>query len=162
VQFKASEICVYGVHLEKAARFAGVPSPDWEDVVQTTYMCALDQMRRGLYRGEASLASWLRIILRGKIADYWRQRGSTAAEQPAMDTDEEGCEEVPNTLLDLENTVMVQWALDRIPARHRQVLLWNCRDGLTTREISLLMGRSPGRVGAILADSKQRMRALLR
>ena len=56
-----------------------MPSDDCADVAHETIATALDQLRRGMFRGDSSLKTWLVRILRGKVVDYWRRRGRDAA-----------------------------------------------------------------------------------
>src|SRR5438105_4015916 len=62
----------YAPRFEIVARQAGVPAQDCEDVAQDAMMAAVSQIKRGIFRGDCSLGTWLEVILRGKIADYKR------------------------------------------------------------------------------------------
>src|ERR1019366_3253957 len=64
--------------VEVFVRKRGIPSQDCADVVQLVLHNALRQLRRGAYRAEAGLATWLHAIISGGVADYFRRRGGPA------------------------------------------------------------------------------------
>src|SRR5258708_4336181 len=54
------------------ARFQGIQPQDCPDVVQDALCAAFDQIKRGVFRGESSLLTWLTKIVHGKVVDYQR------------------------------------------------------------------------------------------
>ena len=138
----------------------GVPAADCEDVADETLMTAFDQLRRGVFRGESSIGTWLEKILRGKAADFWR-KGDNRLRRASLDEGGErgGAGEGPGAALMSAHTdpvlcVMVQEILARMSAKHRRILLLNQVDGYTTKEIGKIVGWPAGTVGRVLANAK--------
>lgn len=137
---------------------AGVPRQDCEDVAQEALLAALQQLRRGLFRGDCRLGSWLTHILRGKVSDYWRGRpGATmmAAELAAAD-------HLPAPLSDHELNAIVREALAQLPPQHRIILLLNRTAGFTLAEISRKLELSVGQVSGKLYAAEEMFRDHLR
>lgn len=146
------------------ARRRNVPAVDCEDVAHEALLSAIDQLRRGLFRGDSSLGTWLERILGGKIADYWRKLpGHSTLEATATPgNDFQGSyEQLAFAPDDQVLRTMVREGLSRMSARHRHVLLLNQRDGYTTKEISQQLGWPEGTVGRVLAEAKQIFKELI-
>lgn len=143
----------------------GVPAADREDVADETLITAFDQLRRGVFRGESSIGTWLEKILRGKAADFWR-KGDNRLRRVSLD---EGGEEVgkePGAALvsahaDPVLSLMVREILTRMSAKHRRILLLNQVDGYTTKEIGKIVGWPAGTVGRVLASAKAKFKDLV-
>jgi RNA polymerase sigma factor (sigma-70 family) len=147
------------------ARLRGVPVDYCEDVADEAILTAIGQLRRGLFRGDSSVTTWLDKILHGKAADFWR-RLPQGGRPAALDEGEDGASGHKGAALEpiQSNQVerlMVREVLARMPAKHRRVLLLNQSDGYTTKEIARLLGWSPGAVGRVLAEAKAMFRKLV-
>jgi len=141
-------------------RRKGVPESDCEDIAHEALIATISQLERGLFRGESSLGTWLRQILHGKVADYWRaqpQRLSSTEALPSQgeESGEDLIERVPGPPSDPVLRIAVHEALDLMPPKYRRILLLNQRDGYTIREISKRLGWPEGTVGRVLAEAKQ-------
>lgn len=141
------------------ARKRRVPSSDYEDVAHDALLAAIDQIRRGLFRGESKLGTWLERILSGKIADYWRHRKmkelpSSFGEATDAEITDVASEELVYDQSDLVLSLAVQEVLSKMSVKHRRILLLNQIDGYTTKEIGKMLGWPAGTVGRILAEAK--------
>lgn len=136
----------------------GVPTVDCEDVAHETIITAIDQIRRGIFRGESSIGTWLDKILAGKTADFWR-KSSNRLQPVSLDPEDERLHTgtavaLVSTRSDPVQQLIVQQILSRMSPRHRRILLMNQRDGYTTKEISKLVRLPAGTVGRLLAEAK--------
>jgi RNA polymerase sigma-70 factor, ECF subfamily len=145
----------YRSRFEHIAANAGVPRGDCPDVAQDALIAALGQIERGIFRGDSSIGTWLFTIVKGKIADYHRAhaRANLQASDNANVALADGV-----TSPSAEVRVLVQDALRRLPSEHRAILLLNQQGGLTIEDIAHRLGRSRGRVGAMLAEAKPMFR----
>jgi RNA polymerase sigma factor (sigma-70 family) len=136
------------------ARQRGIPPDDCDDLVHEVFTRALAGYHRGALRDEDYLAGWIFGIFANVVADYWRthERRDRLAPTTAL------TDLIPSRAPGPEAHLRVQQALSRLPARHRFALVLNTMAGLTTEEIAPLLRRSPGRVGAILAEAKHLFR----
>lgn len=132
---------------------AGVPQQDCEDVAQEALLAALQQMRRGLFRGDCRLGSWLTHILRGKVMDYWRSRPGA----PVL-VAEAAAAHLPAPLSDQEMNAIVREALAQMPPQHRIILLLNRTAGFTLDEISRKLELSVGQVSGRLYAAEDMFR----
>lgn len=153
----------YRNRLRYLATRAGVPAEDAEDVAQEALAAAISQMRREIFRGDSSLATWLTAILRGRVADYWRRMGRNPG--CGIPRTSGSCDDPERTLAtlsadtsDLDVVLSVRQMLERLPSLHRTVLILNQFDRYTTVEIATRLGRRPGTVGRILAEAKDMFR----
>jgi RNA polymerase sigma-70 factor (ECF subfamily) len=156
----------YRPRFEHIAAKDGVPPADCADVAQDALVAAIGQIRRGLFRGESTLGTWLFTILKGKIADYRRTHRLVRA------SNREGSSDVPSQpdlasdslsqVATQELRLVVREALELLPPEHRLILLLNQQGGFTIDEIATYLDRSRGRVGALLADAKRMLRNHLR
>lgn len=154
----------YRPRLILVARRRNVPPGDCEDVAHEALLTAIDQLRRGLFRGDSSLGTWLERILAGKVADYWRKLPDRHAQDSALMEGGEGAVSSQQLVFAPDDQViraMVNEGLSRMPARHRHVLLLNQRDGYTTKEIGRQLGMPEGTAGRVLAEAKQIFRKLI-
>jgi RNA polymerase sigma factor (sigma-70 family) len=154
----------YRPRLILVARRRNVPAGECEDVAHEALLSAINQLRRGLFRGDSSLGTWLERILAGKIADYWRRFSERPALECTLSSGDDSAAPSRQLVFAPEDQLvraMVREGLSRMPARHRHVLLLNQRDGYTTKEIGLQLGLPDGTVGRVLAEAKQIFRKLI-
>ncbi|MGE0885809.1 MAG: RNA polymerase sigma factor [Blastocatellales bacterium] len=153
---------IYARRFEFLARRKGVRHQDCQDVAQNALMDAFSQMKRGLYRGESSLSTWLSRIIHGKIVEYRRKNPNGIIEQ-LDDSNLEG----HSTLLRMgevattEVLLMVRQALLRMPSQHRVILLLNRAEGYTLEEISKMADMSLGQVSGKLYVAQEMFRRCL-
>jgi RNA polymerase sigma factor (sigma-70 family) len=154
----------YRPRFEQIAARSGIPHADCADIAQEALAAALSQIRRGLFRGDSTLGTWLFTIVKGKIADYRRSNRRTALSARS----EPAAGWLPDRPLESshpaaqELRIVVRDALRAMPAEHRLILLLNQQGGLTIDDIAGRLGRSRGRVGALLAEAKRMFRESVR
>lgn len=145
--------------LNNYAREHGVLADDCQDVVQEAFIAAISQIRRGKYRGEASLGTWLHTILKGKIADYFRRIPRRGSDQ--LEYLDKPCDQQKLTLDDrheLLTYLEVAEAMGRIQTRSKVILLMKVREGLTIDELSCWLGVSIGRANRELKKAQKEFR----
>ena len=129
------------------ARSLRIPINDLEDVVQNVLFAAIDQLRRGLYRGDSSIKTWLRRIIQGKVADYFASQDISATALVPIQGDGMNDEVSPLDRLlapefDHDAVIGVRCALKALPAECRVILVLNRVMGYTIEEISQAMEKS--------------------
>lgn len=146
--------------LECIARASGVRSEDSCDVVQQVLFEAYKQIRLD-HRRIQHLPAWLVGLLKHKIADHFRaiEPQSRRLSYGASWNDDDRAEPlVPVCSGDRDTVLIVQEVLRHMPAEHRLILVLNVHGGYTIEQIAKRLGRSKGRVGALLAESKRMFR----
>jgi len=148
---------------EYLARCAGIPAQDCQDIAQEAMLAALDQIRRGVFRGEGPFGGWLARIVRGKAMDYWRERRGAAA----VTLDEPGeandiLEAMPAPMSDYELIACVHETLRTLPRQHRVILLLKRTEGYTLQEISRMLEMTTNQVSGKLYVAEEMFRRSLR
>jgi len=148
-------------HLDAAhnlARWLVRGSDDAEDVVQEACLRALRYF--GTFRG-GNPRAWLLSIVR-TTAFRWLQKNR--AQQLTAEFNEELHSErreslSPETvLLQCADTRLLEQAMDRLPARWREVLVLRELEGLSYKEISEVVGVPMGTVMSTLSRARERFR----
>lgn len=143
---------------------AGVPPRDREDVVQETLIAGLSQIQRGLFRGECSLGRWLETIFRGKVVDYRRSSGrfvQVGDDGEDTDTGSMGAAGSNASCPNQELVLTVREILQRMPRRHRVLIILNKMADLTIDDIAARFQMPAGTVGRIIAEGKVMFREML-
>lgn len=154
---------LHGDTLLTAARNRGLTPEDCQDAVQEVLLTAIQQIRSGRFRAEASVATWLQAILRHKILDYWRVYFRRDARLVPMESlsSISGTEGPSNALAgsdDLDSALEVREVLAGLPNDLRSILLLNETEGWTIAEIAATIKMKPGTVGRKLAEAKELFR----
>lgn len=116
-----------------------------EDVSQRTLCRAVRKL--GLYRGEASLLTWLCQICRRELSDFTSARARDLARHVAIEDDREiraFLESIPacdrydpvESLARSDRSRLIQAVLDHLPGRYGDVLEWKYIEGLRVDEIA--------------------------
>ncbi len=148
---------------EYLARRNGVPTQDCQDVTQEAMVTALDQMRRGVFRGESKLGSWLAQIVHGKVMDYWRKQkcvSVAALDEPGELHD--FVERIPDPMSNNELVACVHETLKTLPRQHCVILLLKRTEGFTLEEISRMLEMTTGQVSGKLYAAEEMFRYGLR
>jgi RNA polymerase sigma-70 factor (ECF subfamily) len=118
---------------------------DAEDVTERTFLAALSAIAS--FRDEgASFRSWLFRIAHNQVANALRSRGRRAT--ASIDTVEHpsGAIDPASAVGAADEARELRRALNRMSPDRRQVVVLRFVDGLTAREIGLVLGRSEGAV----------------
>ena len=148
-------------HLDAAynlARWLVRNGEDAEDVVQEAYLRAL-QYSDGFRGGDAR--AWLLTIVRNTSYRWLRKTG---AYEPAAQFDEEihsssvATSNPEQLLLQNADGRLVEKALSALPVRFREILVLRELEGLSYKEIAVVMGTPTGTVMSTLSRARDRFR----
>jgi len=134
-----------------------------EEVLQTVYLKILEGKAR--YRGESKLKTWLFAVIRKTAITEQRKRllralKSTAASNPTPEGNSFTAE--PAAALERSETQRkFQTALERLPARQREVLHLVFYEDLSLREAANVIGVSIGSARQHYERGKKHLRELL-
>lgn len=133
---------LYRTHVGRVTRTIGRlvgPTPDLEDLVQTTFIEAIRSLAR--YRGEAALATWL-VRIGVHVAQHHLRRGvRRTAPLEVLRPEEEPREPATadQVLDDRRLALRVHALLDRITPRKRIAFLLYTVEGHSIEEVAALM-----------------------
>ncbi len=134
---------------------------DAEDIVQETFMAALNAIHR--FRGDSKLRTWLFSIAAHKVADLYRRIKRRPEIVPLdMDTllQAEGVH--PERVTEhLEVGQRVRQALLQLPPHYSTALILKYVDDMQVREIGEVMKRSEKSVESILVRARRLLSKIL-
>jgi RNA polymerase sigma-70 factor (ECF subfamily) len=121
------------------------------------------------FRGESALFTWLCVICRREIADWWRKQ-ARYREHIVLTEDEPDIRAIVESLdapvdhdpLRLaqkhELTRLIEVVLDRLPPKYGDALEWKYIDGHSVREIAIRLQVSTEAAQSLLARAKRSFR----
>lgn len=116
-----------------------VPAEDVEDVTQEVFVAAARSLPK--FRGESQFGTWLRSLTNHKVVEYYRRRGRKHESQVAPLDEETGRLETSEPGR-TEDRVLVQTALQALPAPYREILLMRFAEDLSFQEIAKATGKN--------------------
>jgi RNA polymerase sigma-70 factor (ECF subfamily) len=134
------------------------------EVTQYALSRALQKIH--LYRGEAALFTWICVICRREISDWWKSQ-SRHREHVVLIEDYPDLRAVVEALdvpaennphsryLQHEATRLIQVVLDRLPPRYGDALEWKYIEGHSVKEIATRLDLSPVAAQSLLARAKR-------
>ena len=136
-----------------------------EDVTQETWLAVFKERRR--YRRGAPFSPWLYTVHLNRCRDRLRATGRLKRQAPiaegaeveaAADRSSATAEE---QVLDAQRRELVLSALDRLPARQREVLALSLVEGLTYEEVARRLDCPAGTVRSNLHYAVRRLRKIV-
>jgi RNA polymerase sigma-70 factor (ECF subfamily) len=116
-----------------------IPAEDVEDVTQEVFLAAVKSLPA--FRGEAQFGTWLRTLTNHKVAEYYRKRNRKQDVQHAPLSEASGRME-GHTSKVMEERIVMQRAIQQLPASYQEILLLRFSEDLQFNEIAELTGQS--------------------
>ena len=113
------------------------------EVLQDVFISALDSL--SLYRGKASLKTWLKGIARHEVADFYRKRYIRRAVEMTSKLFEGIGEEIRTPEWELQKKEVkerLEKVMRGLNRRYREVLYWRFEVGLSVKEVAKRMNLS--------------------
>jgi RNA polymerase sigma-70 factor (ECF subfamily) len=152
------------------ARRFGFDADEAEDGVQEVFVKV--QRRIATFRGEAALSTWLYQVAVNALRDHRRRTLRHARPLPFVTGDDESepaeqrvAAATPPPAEDAvraERKALLRAALDRLPARCREVLILRELEGWTYRDIARVLDLPQGTVESRLFRARERLAAELK
>lgn len=121
-----------------------VPRQDVEDVTQETFAAAVKSLKG--FRGDSKFSTWLRTITNRQIANYYRSRKRSESELD-VDIDDFDFKNESGTAHKIESSqvddrIMLQQGLDKLPDHYREIILLRFSDGMKFKDIAAIQSMS--------------------
>ncbi len=126
----------------RVKRSLGANNPDWEDVVSEIILNVIEKIKKGEFRGESSLGTFIYTITSRRIVDYIREKSKVLKHAPEPNPFPTPEEEVENR----ERMELIAQALKKLKPRYRELLYLYYYKGLSREEVGKRLGISPRRV----------------
>jgi len=134
----------------------GRSTPDWEDVGSEILLGVIEAIRKGTFRGESALGTFIYSITTHKIIDYIRQKKRDFEQIP-----EPGQGLDPSLHVEKQERVkLVAELLKNLKPRYADILYLHYYLDLSRNEIARIYGISPGRVGVLIATARKTLKNL--
>ena len=136
----------------------GRSTPDWEDVGSEILVGVIEAIRKGTFRGESSLATFIYSITTHKIVDHIRRKMRVLEQIP-----EAGQGFDPQIQAEKQEQVrLVAKSLKSLKPRYADILYLHYYLDLSRNEIAQIYGISPGRVGVLIATARTTLKGLMK
>ncbi len=146
---------VIGFRVKKSI---GAYNPDWEDLVEEILTNAIEQIKKGEFRGESSVGTFIYTITSRRIVDYIRQKSKVLRDAPEP-------ADYPNPQEYIENKereeVMAE-AIKKLKPKYRQVLYLYYYKELSREEVARKLGLSPRRVSERVNYSQKLLKKFIK
>jgi RNA polymerase sigma-70 factor (ECF subfamily) len=146
---------VIGFRVKKSI---GAYNPDWEDLVEEILTNAIEQIKKGEFRGESSVGTFIYTITSRRIVDYIRHKTKVLRDAPEP-------ADYPNPQEYIENKereeVMAE-AIKRLKPKYRQVLYLYYYKELSREEVARKLGISPRRVSERVNYSQKLLKKFIK
>ncbi len=134
-----AERTFYDLHVDAVYRLALRVTRDTElarDLTQETFIRAFDRV--GQFRGDASVATWLRRVAMSVVLNGLERAGARRAREISLDDVEVESRPMETDSLDLQERLSA--ALEQLPASQRGVIVMHDVEGFTHQEIAEALG----------------------
>lgn len=136
----------------------GASNPDWEDVVNEIILNVVEKIKKGEFRGESSIGTFIYTITSRRIVDYIRQKSKVLKHAPEPRPFLAPHEEIENK----ERAELIANAIKKLKPKYREVLyLYYYRD-LSRKEVAKKLGISLRRVSEQVNYSQKLLRKLIK
>jgi RNA polymerase sigma-70 factor (ECF subfamily) len=160
-------------HFSRLYRFALARLPDDQEAASEVVQAALSRALKKvhLYRGESALFTWVCVICRHEISDWWKKQSryrehivltedypDIRAVVESLDAPSEG--DPLRRYQQHELTRLIQVALDSLPSNYGNALEWKYIEGYSVKEIAARLDLSPEAAQSMLARAKRAFRGV--
>ena len=117
-----------------------IPEGDVEDVTQDIFIAVMWSLKS--FKGESSFRTWLRVLTKRRVADFYRRRASRPQADVNLDDMEHLASEVDESAIALEDRIAVRKAMRTLPEDYQDVILYRFAEGMQFHEIADQRGQS--------------------
>ncbi len=136
----------------------GVKTPDWEDVVNEIMINVVEKIKKGEFRGDSSIGTFIYTITSRRIIDFIRKKSKVLKHAPE-----------PNPYLSpqeqAEKTERAQWiaeAIEKLKPKYKEVLYLYYYQELSREEVAKKLKISPRRVSERVNYAQKLLRKVLK
>ncbi len=135
----------------------GVASPDWEDVVNEIILNVVEKIKKGEFRGESSIGTFIYTITSRRIVDYIRQKSKVLKDAPEPKPFPAPYEQIENK----ERAELIASAMKKLKPKYREILYLYYYRELSRAEVAKKLGISIRRVSERVNYSQKLLKSLI-
>jgi len=136
----------------------GASTPEWEDVVNEIITNVIEKLKKGEFRGESSIGTFIYTITSRRIIDYIRHKSKVLkhAPEPAHYPDPQ--EYIENK----ERAELMANAIKKLKPKYREVLYLYYYKDFSREEVAQKLSISPRRVSERVNYSQKLLKKLIK
>ncbi len=135
----------------------GYLTPDWEDVASEVILAVVEAIKKGKFREESSIGTFIYSITTNKIIDYIRRKDKAFKELPQPTVTFDPYKHVEKK----EEIDRILKSLKKLKPKHADMLYLYYYLGLSQNQIGQIYNISPTRVSAVLGSAKRTLRKII-
>lgn len=135
----------------------GYTNPDWEDIASEVLIDIIEAVKKGKFRGESSIGTFIYVITSRRIVDYIRRKGKL----PKSVTYED---QIPDPYDSMEKNVKALYlaeSIKKLKPRDADILYLYYYLGLSQIEIAGIFGLSKRWVNMLIKNSTKSLKRIL-
>ncbi len=136
----------------------GRSTPDWEDVVSEILLDVIKALRRGTYRGDSSLGTFIYAVTTNKIIDQIRQKKKVLREVPELGRDFDPALDAEAR----ERVGQVAGFLKKLKPKYADILYLHYYLDVPPSEIARIYGTSTGTMYKLIRKARTNLKGLVR
>jgi len=142
----------------KVKKSLGTQTPDWEDVVNEVMTQVIEKVKKGEFRGESSIGTFIYTIASRRIVDHIRQKTKVLKGIPEPAVLPDPCDDAEKR----ERARVLAEAVQRLKPKFKEVLDLYYYQELSRDEVAKRLGISPRRVSERLNYAQKLLRKMIR
>jgi RNA polymerase sigma-70 factor (ECF subfamily) len=136
----------------------GVRTPEWEDVVNEIMVNVIEKLKKGEFRGESSIGTFIYTITSRRIIDFIRSKSKVLKHAPE-----------PNPYAspeeNIENKERAEWiarGIEKLKPKYKEVLYLYYFKDLSREEVAQKLNITPRRVSERVNYAQKLLRKILK
>jgi RNA polymerase sigma-70 factor (ECF subfamily) len=142
----------------KVRKSLGSQTPDWEDVVNEIITQVIEKVRKGEFRGESSIGTFIYTVTSRRIVDFIRQKTKVLKGGPEPAPWPDPCEDAETR----ERAQIVAGAVQQLKPKFKEVLNLYYYQELSREEVAARLGISARRVSERLNYAQKLLRKMVK
>lgn len=142
----------------KVRKSLGSQTPDWEDVVNEIITQVIEKVRKGEFRGESSIGTFIYTVTSRRIVDFIRQKTKVLKGGPEPSPWPDPSEDAETR----ERAQLVAGAVQQLKPKFKEVLNLYYYQELSREEVAARLGISPRRVSERLNYAQKLLRKMVK
>jgi len=114
-------------------------TPDWEDIVDEIIINVVEKLKKGEFRGDSSISTFIYTITSRRIADFIRKKTKVLRCAPEPDPIVQPYEEIEKK----EKIELIAKAITKLKPKYREALYFYYYKGLSREEAAKRLGIAP-------------------
>jgi RNA polymerase sigma-70 factor (ECF subfamily) len=136
----------------------GAYNPDCDDVANEIITNVIEKIKKGEFRGESSVGTFIYTITSRRIIDYIRQKSKVLKHVPEPASYPDPQEQIENK----ERAEMIAAAIKKLKPKYREVLYLYYYKECSREEVAQKLGISPRRVSERVNYSQKLLKKLIK